>query len=310
MQIETRLARNDHGAAIEKWVLLEYPTRMVDIDTKLLRSFLSVASEKSISTAADRLGCSQATMSVRIQRLEGLLGQRLFERARLNLKLTAAGRDLLPSAQSVVAMHDRLIDRAGGRLVSGRVRLGVGEGNDVALVSRLRKCIEDDYANIELDVVCRPGRALAELISAGTLDLAIVILVEATTPAAVLSRPRLQWVAASRFVFADCRPVPVAFHPEGCLLREMGIAALQARNISWREALCTASDEVILDAVGAGTAITVMTERTIPAGLRAIARPSVLPPLGKVCVQLLETSGRQSEAVLAVRRVVSACSVN
>ena len=40
-------------------------------------------------------------------------------------------------------------------------------------------------------------------------------------------------------------------------------------------------------------------------------RPSMLPPLGKVCVQLLETPGRQSEAVLAVRKdVLTACSVN
>ncbi len=284
--------------------------QMIDIDTKLLRSFLSVASEKSFSTAADRLGCSQGTMSVRIRTLEDLLGQRLFERSWHNLKLTAAGRDLLPNAQSVVDMHDCLIDRACGRQDSGRVRLGVGEGNDVSLLSRLRQRIGDDYANMELDIVCRPGRVLAELISAGELDIAIVALVEATKPATVLSRPRVRWVAASNFVFEDCTPLPVAIHPEGCLLREIGIAALQAQNISWREALCAASDEVILDAVGAGMAVTVMTEGIIPAELRAIVRPSVLPSLGKVRVQLLETPGRQSKAVLAVRReIVSAYSV-
>ena len=104
---------------------------MIDIDTKLLRSFLSVATEKSFSTAAERLGCSQGTMSVRIRTLEDELGQRLFDRGRHNLKLTAAGRDLMPHAQTLVDMHDRLVDRAAARRVSGRVRLGVSENQGV-----------------------------------------------------------------------------------------------------------------------------------------------------------------------------------
>lgn len=275
---------------------------MVDIDTKLLRSFLWVASEKSFSTAADRLGCSQGTMSVRIRTLEELVGQRLFERARHNLKLTAAGRALLSNARSVVDLHDRLVDRAGARQVSGRVRLGMGEGNDRDLVSWLYRSLQDDYADIELDIVCRPGRAIREMIAAEELDIAVVALVEAAESATVLSRPRLQWVAASRFEFPDGAPIPVALHPEACLLREIGTAALEARNIAWREALCTASDDLILDAVGAGMAIAVMTEGTIPAELRAVVRPSVLPSLGKVQVQLLQAPGARSEAVLAIRR--------
>ena len=73
---------------------------MQDIDTRLLRSFLAVAAEQSVSQGARRLGCSQGTMSLRISKLEENLGLRLFERGRYNFKLTAAGRDLLPDAQA------------------------------------------------------------------------------------------------------------------------------------------------------------------------------------------------------------------
>ena len=196
---------------------------MLDIDTKLLRSFLSVASEKSFSTAADRLGCTQGTMSVRIRTLEDLLGQRLFERSWHNLKLTAAGRDLLPNAQSVVDMHDRLIDRASGRQDSGRVRLGVGEGNDVSLLSRLRQRIGDDYANMELDIVCRPGRVLAELISAGELDIAIVALVEATKPATVLSRPRCSGWQPRILCLKIARHFPSLFIRKAAFCERLGL---------------------------------------------------------------------------------------
>ena len=77
------------------------------------------------------------------------------------------------------------------------------------------------------------------MISAGTLDLAIVTLVEATRSAAVLSCPRLQWVAASRFVFEDCTPLPVAFHPERLhLARDRDCGAPGPEHFVARSTLC------------------------------------------------------------------------
>ncbi|MDE0060799.1 MAG: LysR family transcriptional regulator [Defluviicoccus sp.] len=277
---------------------------MVDIDTKLLRSFLVVATEKSFSTAAERLGCSQGTMSVRIQTLEDQLGQRLFDRGRHNVKVSSAGQDLLPQARSLVDMHDRLFDRATARLVSGRVRLGVGESHGSELLSRLRQHLHEGYTAIELDIVCQPCRVLEEQTRLGELDLAIVTSIEESRPATLLSRPRLQWVASPDFVFDESTPLAIACFPEGCSLRETGIAALKSRNLAWRVALSSPSEEIIRDAVGAGAAITVMTEGTIPADLKAVVRPSLLPPLGRARIQLLEQPGQPSEAVLAVKREV------
>ena len=277
---------------------------MIDVDTRLLRSFLSVAAEKSFSTAAERLDCSQGTMSVRIQTLEDQLGQRLFDRGRHNLKLTAAGRDLLPHAQALVDMHDRLIDRATARRVSGRVRLGVSENQGVEFLSRLRRHLQDGYASIELEIVCHSSGAIFERVREGALDLGIVTSLQEAGPGTVLSRPRLHWVAAQDFAPDEGVPLPVACFPEGCPLRETALAALAERRITWREALCSPSEQVILDAVGAGAAITVMTEGTVPAALKVLVRPSLLPVLGKVCVQLLEKRERQSEAALAVKREV------
>ena len=164
--------------------------------------------------------------------------------------------------------------------------------------------MQDGYASIELEIVCQSSCMIAEQTREGALDLGIVTALEEIEPGTVLSRPRLHWVASPDFAPEDGAPLPVACFPEGCLLRETAFAALEDRNIAWREALCSPSEQVILDAVGAGAAITVMTEGTVPAALKALVRPSLLPPLGKVCVQLLENPERQSEAVLAVKREV------
>ena len=277
---------------------------MIDIDTKLVRSFLVVATEKSFSTAAERLGCSQGTMSVRIQTLEDQLGQKLFDRGRHNVKVTAAGQDLLHHARSLIDVHDRLIGRATSRRVTGPVKLGISENHGSELFSRLRQTLREGYTAIQLDIVCQSCRILVEETRHGELDLAIVTSLEEIRPATLLSRPRLHWVASPDYDFDAATPLAIACYPEGCPLRETGFAALRGRNIAWRIALSGPSEEVIRDAVREGAAITVMTEGSVPADLKVVVRPSLLPSLGRARILLLEKPGPQSEAGLAVKREV------
>ena len=299
----SHLVRREY-ATFDDQPLLSYSLVMIEIDTKLVRSFLVVATEKNFTTAAERLGCSQSTMSVRIRTLEDQLGQKLFDRGRHIVRVTAAGQELLSHARSLVDTHDRLIDRATARQVSGRVRLGVGENHGGALVSRLRQHLHDGYTAVQLDIVCHSCRVLEEQTRLGELDLAIVTSLEEIRPATLLSRPRLHWVASTDFVFVDSAPIAIACFPEGCALREKGIAALERCGLAWRIALCSPSEQVIRDAVSAGEAITVMTEGTVPADLRVLVKPSLLPSLGKARIQLLEKPGHQTDAALAVKHEV------
>ena len=187
------------------------PGTMQDIDTSLLRSFLAVAAEQSVSQGARRLECSQGTMSLRIRKLEKKLGLRLFERGRYNFKLTAAGRDLLPDAQAFLDMHDRVFDRARATLVSGAVRLGVGEGCGFELVSGLLRRVQAHYPNIRFSIRCGLGHELRAGVGAGECDLAILALPEPVPSATVLSRARLHWVARPDFEFRE------AFRDTDCM---------------------------------------------------------------------------------------------
>ena len=277
---------------------------MQDIDTRLLRSFLAVAAEQSVSQGARRLGCSQGTMSLRISKLEENLGLRLFERGRFNFKLTAAGRDLLTDAQAFLDMHDRVFDRARATLVSGAVRLGVGEGCGFELVSGLLRRVQAHYPNIRLSVRCGLGHELRAGVEAGECELAIVALPEPVPSATVLSRPRLHWVARPEFAFEKHSVIPVAWLPDGCFFRIAGMQALEARGIAYYEVLSSPGEEAIQQAVRAGIGITVMAEGTVPGDLRVIVRPSVVPRLGSACIQLLESSGPLSDAALAIRREI------
>ena len=275
---------------------------MSDIETKLLRSFLAVATERSFSVAAELRGCSQGTMSIRIRQLEEQLGMRLFERKHRDVGLTFAGRGLLAEAQAVVDMHDRLFHRANARLLTGSVRLGIDEGCSASLLPRLLEKVSRVYTALELDVLCGNSVSLGQKIEEDALDLAIVMSFEKLPSAMQLSRPRLRWVASPDFKIGDWNRLPVACCPEDSLLGGAARDALRSHGVAYREALCSANERVILSAVSSGTAIAVMAEGSIPEGLRVVSDEQVLPPLDRVRIQLLEKSTQRSEAAHLVKR--------
>ena len=277
---------------------------MIDIDTKLVRSFLAVAAERSFSAAARVTGCSQATMSQRIQALEEQLGARLFERKRRGAVLTAAGDELLPGAEALIDLHDRIVDRAHSKRIAGSVRLGVAEWQAVSLLPGLLKNTYAAYEAVELAILCQQSGFLQEAIRNGTLDLAVVALLDEVPSALQLASPRLHWVAAPKFNLDGRSPIPVACSPGRDSFHRKGMTLLRSRGIAFREALCSVSDAAIRAAVLAGAAITIMPEDTIPPELGVISRPSLLPRLGRCFVQLLERPGQQSEATVAVKREI------
>src|SRR5690606_1175983 len=84
-----------------------------------LRSFLAIAREGSLQGAARVLGVNHSTVFRRLNALEARLGVRLFDRSPRGYGLTAAGEQMLRSAERV---EDEVLG-VGGRLLGGDVRL-------------------------------------------------------------------------------------------------------------------------------------------------------------------------------------------
>jgi DNA-binding transcriptional LysR family regulator len=79
-------------------------------DIRLLRSFLAVARDRSISGAARRLFVSQQTLSEQIRQLEKTVGVPLLIRGPRGVSLTAAGERLATGAALVAADLEALVD--------------------------------------------------------------------------------------------------------------------------------------------------------------------------------------------------------
>lgn len=231
---------------------------MDDIDTKLLRSFLAVASHRSFSAAGSLIGCSQGTMSTRIRSLEDQLGAVLFERDGRRVSLTLAGRKLLPFAREFVDMHDKLVAEANGEVVSGVVRLGVAHSYASLFLPELLKNTCNAHPELELKIVCQSSWRLQQMIEARTLDLAVATVDEDDASGDRLCCPRMRWVSSPDFDLHDHEDVPVVWLSDKCFFRSSGTAALQVCGMGFREILRSPDEQILMAAIGAGIAVTIL----------------------------------------------------
>lgn len=277
---------------------------MIDVDTKLFRTFLTVATEQSFSVSARRMGYSQATMSLRIQALEEKLGVRLLDRGPRAVRLTAEGRGLLPEIQALVDMHDRMVEQLHERPAFATVRVGIAESCGASFLPELVNDTLDESSGVQLDILCRRGSRLRRMIEARRLDLAVLALPGSASCGLELAGLKLHWVASPRFALDPGMPVPVAWYERECPFRGAGIATLESNGIAYREVLPDPDEQVVKAALAEGTAVTVWAEVGIPEALETLPPHSGLPQLDPASVRLLERTGEQSEATAAIKQKI------
>jgi DNA-binding transcriptional LysR family regulator len=191
------------------------------MELRQLRYFVAVADEGHFTRAAQRLLIAQPAVSQQIRRLEAELGEPLFDRDRRHVRLTAAGRALLPHARATIAAADRAkaAVRSLSGLLTGRLTVGAFEGAPEGLLAtalgRFRR------AHPAVEVRATEGYA-AELITAvqrGELDAAITGLPDTAKPPPGVTVTELA-----------IDPLVVAVSPDHPLAREPGIPITRLRD--------------------------------------------------------------------------------
>jgi DNA-binding transcriptional LysR family regulator len=137
---------------------------VIDVDD--LKAFEKVATSLSFSAAGRILSVRKSAISRSIQRLEALLGVRLFERTTREVALTEAGRALQSRIGDIVNRVDEMVDLAAGLAShpTGKLRLtaGIGFGIEVLteLLPRFSRAFPD--INVFLDLTSRSVDLVAE----------------------------------------------------------------------------------------------------------------------------------------------------
>jgi DNA-binding transcriptional LysR family regulator len=164
-----------------------------------LRLFLAVAAAGGFSRAATLTGSTQSAVSKRMIALEQALECRVFERTGRGVRLTEAGRVLLPRAEALVAEAERLRDVVAHAVGQprGQVRLAVQQSVSWPLVGHVHASIARAHPSIRLEISEAPMREIDEWLREGRVDIAVLSRLSRDEPAgAALFAPTMHLVGA------------------------------------------------------------------------------------------------------------------
>jgi DNA-binding transcriptional LysR family regulator len=269
---------------------------MPDLDPHLLRAFLTVAEVGTVNGAAVSLNRTQAAVSMQIRKLETLVGKDLFERSSRGLELTADGQQLIPFAREILTLNDEIAKRLNGRVFEGRVRLGVVEDFAATRLIEILKAFRDQNPKVDIDIIVEPNKRLAAMFENDKLDVVICDETRLNRKPLLVWDEQLLWAVRSDITISSSNPLPIIMFEEYCPWRGPAMAALSAKNVSFK-IVCEASTLVAMStAIRVGIGIGPMIADTIPEDCRVLDRMAHVPSPVRIQIGLYTRIGAPEEA--------------
>ena len=147
------------------------------MELRVLRYFLAVAREQSITAAAETLHITQPTLSKQLRELEEELGKKLFTRGNRKITLTEEGMFLRKRAQEIVELADKTeADFAAGvGSISGDIFIGSGETGAVRYLGRTLYKMRSRYPGIRFHLFSGNGEDVSDRLDKGLIDFALFV---------------------------------------------------------------------------------------------------------------------------------------
>ena len=147
------------------------------MELRVLKYFLTVAREGSITGAANSLHLTQPTLTRQIQELERELGQKLLVRGKYKVTLTPEGMILRKRAQEIVDMVEKTEAefQAITDTISGEIYIGGGESDCMKHIAKIIKEIQSDYPAIKFHISSGNAEDVTEKLDKGLLDFGVLI---------------------------------------------------------------------------------------------------------------------------------------
>ena len=147
------------------------------MELRVLRYFLTVAREESITKAAEVLHITQPTLSRQLAKMEKDMGVTLFHRGTRKISLTNEGILLRRRAEEIL----QLVEKTEQELteqeeqVEGKVSIGCGEMASVQILSELFQSFREKYTRVSFELFTATADVVKEQMDRGLLDLGLLL---------------------------------------------------------------------------------------------------------------------------------------
>lgn len=234
-----------------------------------LQYFIAVADTLSFSRAAELSNVTQSTLSAGLSDLEGILGEKLFERTSRTVTLTRIGQDLIIPARELLSAAEALVHMAHRHRapLSGPLVLGVIPTIAPYLLPRLLPMLHEKFPNLELHLREDTTARLLDALQKNQVDI-VLMAFPFDTPG--MDRMSLGhesfYVAQPANANAATRPMTldalagqdILLLDDGHCLRDHAMAACRLQGQSQRKTFGATSLQTLVQMVQHGYGITLL----------------------------------------------------
>jgi DNA-binding transcriptional LysR family regulator len=272
------------------------------LDISTVQAFLLVAELQSFTRAAEALGATQAAVSMKLQRLEAVVGKRLVERSPRAVRLTSDGAAFLDNARALMEAHDRAL--AGERPVPQQLSLGISDHAAGPELVPLLERLHAVSSQLALAVTIGFSRDLLDVYDSGGLDAVIVRQEAGRRGGEKLAEDEFGWFASPRLRWRRGESLRLATLAPPCGVRAIAVRALAKARVEWSEVFIGGGVTAVVAAALAGLAVAPLARRIAPPGMIDIGSTHGLPRIGTSKVILHSKVG--NPAKLAALRTLAA----
>lgn len=147
------------------------------MEIRVLRYFLTVVREESITKAAESLHITQPTLSRQLAQMEAEIGVKLFNRGTRKITLTNEGILLRRRAEEILQLVDKteqeLLEQE--EQVEGKITTGSGEIASVQLLPDLFASFHQKYPRVTFDLYTATADQVKEQMNQGLVDIGLLL---------------------------------------------------------------------------------------------------------------------------------------
>lgn len=147
------------------------------MELRVLKYFLTVAREESITKAAEILYITQPTLSRQIVELEKEIGTALFIRSNRNVTLTDAGILFRRRVEEMIELEEKIKEEFSREEehLGGTVSIGMAEAASAKIVAEVIKIFRNKYPSVKFELFTAMADEVQERIDRGILDVGFLL---------------------------------------------------------------------------------------------------------------------------------------
>lgn len=147
------------------------------MEVRVLRYFLTVVREESITRAAEALHITQPTLSRQLAQMEEALGVKLFVRGTRKIALTNEGLLLRCRAEEIVELIDKTQRELAeqGEQIEGVVSIGCGDLKSVQMLPELIRTFHEKYPRVTFDLYTATADHVKDRMDRGLTDIGLLL---------------------------------------------------------------------------------------------------------------------------------------